>query len=248
VFTVEGRRLVEDRVLAIARADERVVAGAAVGSLARSGGDRFSDVDLTFGIAADVPLMEVLTDWSAVLAEEFGAVRLFDLPSGGALYRVFLTADCLQVDLSVASESQFGAMGPDFRLLFGKALYRPSPAPPDATELIGYAAHHVVRARVCIERGRPLEAEYWISAVRDNAASLACLHHGLPVRYARGVDRLPGAVRDSLQDALVRSLDREELFRAARAAVSVLLAEARDTDPAALVGARLRALVQPDSE
>lgn len=248
MFTVEGRRLVEERVLAIARADGRVVAGAAVGSLARGAGDRFSDVDLTFGVAANVVLTEVLDDWSAHLAQEFGAVRLFDLPSGGALYWVFLTADCLQVDLSVAPESQFGAIGPDFKLLFGTAASRPSPALPDATELVGYAAHHVVRARVCIERDRPLEAEYWISAVRDNAASLACLHHGLPARYARGVDRLPVGVRDMLQDALVRSLNRAELFRAAGAAVSVLLAEARETEPAPRVGARLQALVQLEAE
>lgn len=33
-----------------AEEDERVVAAAAVGSLALNGGDRFSDLDLTFGI------------------------------------------------------------------------------------------------------------------------------------------------------------------------------------------------------
>jgi hypothetical protein len=39
----------------VADKDERVVAGAAVGSLAVDGGDRFSDLDLTFGIA-DLPM------------------------------------------------------------------------------------------------------------------------------------------------------------------------------------------------
>jgi hypothetical protein len=41
-------------VLGLAEEDERVVAGALVGSLAVNGADRFSDLDLTFGIADDV--------------------------------------------------------------------------------------------------------------------------------------------------------------------------------------------------
>src|SRR5437764_3812496 len=49
VFTVEQRDALRDRLLRLAEEDERVVAGAAVGSLAVDGGDRFSDLDLTFG-------------------------------------------------------------------------------------------------------------------------------------------------------------------------------------------------------
>jgi hypothetical protein len=41
-------------LLRVAEEDERVVAGAAVGSLAVDGGDRFSDLDLTFGTAGRV--------------------------------------------------------------------------------------------------------------------------------------------------------------------------------------------------
>ena len=46
------------------------VAGAAVGSLAVDGGDRFSDLDLTFGIADDVPVTAALDDWTAASIEE----------------------------------------------------------------------------------------------------------------------------------------------------------------------------------
>jgi hypothetical protein len=45
VFSVEDRQRVHDRVLELAAADDRVVAGAVVGSLA-DGGDRWSDLDL----------------------------------------------------------------------------------------------------------------------------------------------------------------------------------------------------------
>ncbi len=51
MFTVEQRDALRDRLLRLAQEDERVVAGAVVGSLASDGGDRYSDLDLTFGIA-----------------------------------------------------------------------------------------------------------------------------------------------------------------------------------------------------
>jgi hypothetical protein len=53
VFTVEFRERVRDRVLELARNDARVVAGAAVGSSALGGGDRWSDLDLTFGVEGE---------------------------------------------------------------------------------------------------------------------------------------------------------------------------------------------------
>src|SRR5207248_2023937 len=55
VFTVEQRDALRERVLTLAENDRRVVAGAAVGSLALGGGDRFSDLDLTFAGADDLP-------------------------------------------------------------------------------------------------------------------------------------------------------------------------------------------------
>src|SRR6266540_5370045 len=62
VFTVEQRDALREHLLRLAEEDERVVAGAAVGSLAVDGGDRFSDLDLTFGIADHVLVNDVLLD------------------------------------------------------------------------------------------------------------------------------------------------------------------------------------------
>ena len=155
----------------------------------------------------------VLDDWSERLVEEFDAARLLDLPSGGAIYRVFLLCGCLQFDLSFSPATQFGAIGPNFRLLFGTTIEKPFIAPPSARELFGYAVHHAVRARVCIERSRYWQAEYWISSLRDNAMSLACRRLGLPAYYGRGFDDLPEDVRRGFADALVRSLERVELLR-----------------------------------
>jgi hypothetical protein len=234
MFSVEDRDRVRERVLEWAASDPRVVAGAVVGSLAHEEGDRWSDLDLTFAVADGVPVDDVLGDWTRKLVDELAAVRLFDLPSGASIYRVFLIPDCLQFDLSFTPASAFGAGGPKFRLLFGSAVEKPYADPPSTQELLGYAVHHALRARFCIERGRYWHAEYWISGVRDYALSLACARRGLPARYGRGFDDLPADVRDVFGAALVRSLDRDELLRALGSAVGGLL---RETDEVRELGA-----------
>jgi hypothetical protein len=93
------------------------------------------------------------------------------------------------------------------------------------------AWHHVVHARICIERAKPWQAEYWISGVRDQVLALACLRLGLPTSYAKGADALPVEVTSGLEAALVRSLAPEELRRALREAATQLLGELEATDP-----------------
>jgi predicted nucleotidyltransferase len=244
VFSVQDRERVRDHVLQMASSDTRVVAGAVVGSLARDEGDRWSDLDLTFAVADGVPVADVLEDWTRRLAEDFGAVELFDLPTGGAIYRVFLLPGCLQFDLSFSSASEFGAIGPNFMMLFGTAVRKPFAQPPAAHELFGYAVHHAVRARFCIERGRYWEGEYWISGVRDAALSLACRRRDLPARHARGFDALPADVRDAFAGALVQTLDRERLLRALGSAIEGLLREGDEVrELAAKVEPQLRQLM-----
>ena len=75
MFSVEQRDAVRARMLQLGDEDDRVVAGAAVGSLAVGTGDRFSDLDLTFGIVDHVPVADVLNDWKRTLIDEQGAVR-----------------------------------------------------------------------------------------------------------------------------------------------------------------------------
>jgi hypothetical protein len=103
---------------------------------------------------------------------------------------------------------------------------KPHTQPPAAQELFGYAVHHALRARFCIERGRGWQAEYWISSLRDNGLSLACRRRGLPAVHGRGFDSLPGEVREAFKGALVRSLERGELLRALGCAIEGLLQEA----------------------
>lgn len=214
MYSIEDRNRIRDYVLQIADSDKRVVAGAVVGSLALTEGDRWSDLDLTFAVADDVSMFDVLEDWTRIIMREFKAAHLFDLPSGPSIYRVFLLPDCLQFDLSFTPASKFGATGPKFRLLFGNAIKKPFMQSPSADELFGYAVHHALRARFCIERGRFWQAEYWISQTRDYALNIACFSRGLPANNGRGYDELPSDVHDRFSGTLVKALTRDELFRA----------------------------------
>jgi len=244
MFRAEDRERAQAVVLEWAAEDPRVVAGAVVGSRALGDGDRWSDLDLTFGVADGTAVTDVLEDWTVRLGERFDAVPLFDVPAGPAIYRVLLLPGALQLDLSFTPAAEFGARGPEFRLLFGSARVKAHPPPPDARALFGEAVHHALRARVCVERGRPWQAEYWVSGVRDAALSLACRRLGLPARYGRGYDALPSDVRDAFRDALVRSPERGELLRALGAAIEGLLREADEVrDVAARVERDLRALL-----
>ena len=231
MFTVEQRDALRDRVLRLAEEDERVVAGAAVGSLALGGGDRFSDLDLTFAIADDVPVAVVLDDWTTRLADHDGAVRLADLERGPTVYRVLLLPDALQFDLSMTPAAQFRPGGPRFRLLFGQtAGEMVSPTPPVAGDLFGWGVIYALHARACVERGRLWQAEHYVGAVRDHALALACLRHGVPAVQARGYDDLPVETLERFAHTHVEGLDPAVLRSALAASVRELAHEAAQAD------------------
>ena len=230
MFTVEQRDALRERVLALAEQDRRVVAGAAVGSLADDSGDEFSDLDLTFAVADDVSVAEVLGDWTRRLRDELAAVKLVDLERGPTIYRVFLLPDALQFDLSLRPAAHFAPAGPRFRLLFGEAGSGAAggPEPPSADDLFGWGVIYGLHARACIERGRVWQAEHYVGAVRDRALSIACLRHELPAVQARGYDDLPADVLARLGETHVGSLEPERLRGALSTAVRALLHEARE--------------------
>src|SRR4029453_15930077 len=165
VFRIEQRDALRARMLQLADEDERVVAGAAVGSLAVGTGDRFSDLDLTFGIADGVPIAQVLEEWTRTLGDELDAVGLADLEVGPTIYRVFLLPDALQFDLSMTPAADFRPAGPRFQLLFGETaadepevrrppggLFIPTPAGGEGIFRVG---RHLFTARTRLYRAWP---------------------------------------------------------------------------------------------
>ncbi len=230
MFTAEQRDALRERVLTLAEQDRRVVAGAAVGSLALGGGDRFSDLDLTFAVDDDVLVAEVLDDWTRRLSHESAAVHLVDLERGPTIYRVFLLPDALQFDLSLTPAARFAPAGPRFRLLFGETAEGEAraPEPPTPGNLFGWGVIYGMHARACIERGRVWQAEHYIGAVRDHALSLACLRRELPAVQARGYDDLPADTVAGFDGTHVGSLQPGLLRSALSAAIRALLHEGKE--------------------
>lgn len=241
MFTVAERDAVRDRVLELAAEDSRVVAAAVVGSLALGPGDAWSDLDLTFGVADDVELGDVLDDWTDRVAE-LGGIKLFDLPAGPAIYRVFLLPGCLQVDLSFTPAARFAPAGPTWRLLFGSSGEPAHRTPRPIEEIVGYGALYAVHAFSSIARGRVWQAEHWITGIRDEALALATRRRGLREAEYRGADELPPDVLERAGATRARELQEGDLRRALRAAIALLLAEAGDD--ADHVEERLRELVR----
>ena len=227
MFSVEQRDALREHLLQLAEVDERVVAGAAVGSLAVDSGDRFSDLDLTFGIADHVPVADVLDDWTRTLIDKLDAVHLADLERGPAIYRVFLLPGALQFDLSMTPAARFRPAGPRFRLLFGETAAGDLevPAPPVAHELFGWGVIYALHARACIERGRVWQAEHYVGAVRDHALSLACLREGVPAVQARGYDDLSTETLARFEAAHVDAPEPQALRPALAASVLALMHE-----------------------
>ena len=243
MFTVERRDALRERVLRLGEEDERVVAGAVVGSLAVDAGDRFSDVDLTFGVADGAQVADVLDDWTRLLIGELDAVPLVDLQRGPTTYRVFLLPDTLQLDLSMTPASQFRPAGPRFRLVFGEtAADDPEAPPPPARadlfistpavpgDIFGWGVIYALHSRACIERGRAWQAEHYVGAVRDHALALACLREGVTAVQARGHDDLSVETRARYEEAHVGSLEPEALWAALAASVVALTSEGIEAD------------------
>jgi len=260
VFTVEQRDALRERVLRLAQEDERIVAGAAVGSLAVDRADRFSDLDLTFGVADHLRVADVLADWTHTLTHELAAVQLAELERGPTTYRVFLLPDLLQLDLSMTPAAQFRPAGPRFRLLFGETAAGGSEAPAPsvagdlfpstpalAADIFGWGVIDAVYARTCIERGRVWQAEHYVGAVRDHALSIACLRQGLPAVQARGYDDLSAETLARFQAVHTCTVEPGALRSALAGSVLALLREGADArlPHADVIAERLAELGKP---
>jgi hypothetical protein len=231
MFTSEERSRLRSELLEYAANDSRMQAAAVTGSAAVDNEDRWSDIDLAFGVTDDAAVPNVLSDWTAYMYSRHGALHHVDIRAGAWIYRVFLLSSTLQVDLAFVATSEFRALAPTFRLLFGTAKDAQPAAPPQLASMAGLGWLYALHARSCIARGKVWQAEYMISGIRDNALALACAYHHLPTVHGRGIDQLPKSVSGLFEGSLIRELDGAELFRAFRAAVDGLLTVMREADP-----------------
>ncbi len=230
MFTPEERARLRFELLEDAARDSRISGAAITGSGAAEQEDRWSDIDLAFGVGDAAELPNVLSDWTARMYVRHSALHHTDVKSGGWIYRVFLLRSSLQVDLAFVSCTDFRALAPTFRLVYGRANEPRYALPPQPPDIIGLGWLYALHARSCIARHKLWQAEYMISAVRDHALALACIRHGLPAAHGRGIDRLPSGVTAQLEESLVRHLDTVELLRAFRVVTDVFLREIQSAD------------------
>jgi predicted nucleotidyltransferase len=239
LFSPEERDRLREQIVAAARADKRITGAAMTGSSALGNQDKWSDIDLFFGVRDEEDLAGAMAAMTELMYREHGALHHFDVVAGPATYRVFLMRSTLQVDLAFTPASSFGAVAPSFMVLFGQPVERTPIAPATAMSLLDYGWLYALHARSSIERGKVWQAEYMISLIRDQVIAASCVRHGLPAREGRGVDRLPQNEKQRFEVALVRSLEPAELRRAMRAAIDCLVDEVSHVD------ARLAARIEP---
>jgi predicted nucleotidyltransferase len=230
VFTPEERERLRTELIEAAGNDPRITGVALTGSAAGDREDRWSDIDLAFGVSAEAGVQPTLADWSQQMYERHGCLHHLDVFVGDTVYRVFFLPSTLQVDLAFSPEAEFGARAPTFKLLSGRSVERSKITPPDPETLIGYAWLYALHARSSIARGKAWQAEYMIHTVRDRVLTLACVRHGLPAPEGRGFDRLPAPVLAQIAETLVRRPDAAELTRAFQAVVMALLVEVHGFD------------------
>jgi predicted nucleotidyltransferase len=70
VFTSDQRDALRRQLLRLAEKDPRITGAAVTGSAADGREDRWSDIDLYFGVADDVALEAVVVDWTDYLYGE----------------------------------------------------------------------------------------------------------------------------------------------------------------------------------
>lgn len=222
MFTVSYREDVRNRIIDKAKQDECIAAAAVVGSYALGNEDRWSDIDLTFGVKEGFQIVDILQSWTRYVIQEFSAVVLLDVQRGNTIYRVFMLPGCLQLDLSFSPERDFGAVGQNFKLLYGNHYKKLESKSESVNELFGWVIHHLVRARFCAERNRLWQAEFWLSEARDYSLKLACFAHNLNPDYARGFDDLPVEILSSYKQAFVNEISKHEILRVIKVIISAL--------------------------
>lgn len=225
MFTIEERDNIRNEIIKTAQGDPRISGGAVTGSASAGQEDRWSDIDLAFGVHDESQLQTVLSNFTNFMYGKFHAVHHLDVLSGSWIYRVFLLENTLQVDLAFVGQSEFGARAPSFRLLFGTSNDLPKPTVKDNKEVVGWAWLHALHARSSIERNKLWQAEYFISGMRDYVFGLSCLRLGLPDRQGRGIDKLPAELKAKMEQGLVREMNAKELRRAFRAVSEVFFEE-----------------------
>jgi hypothetical protein len=229
IFTPEERERLRDELVLAAHNDPNLSGAAHTGSAATARLDRWSDIDLALCLRPAASYKQVVADWTERLYQ-CGAISHVDVTRGATLFRVFLLKNTLQVDVAFWRADEFGAMGPNFRLIFGEAK-PPQPAgQPNPHALIGMAWLYALHVRSSLARGRMLQADYMLSGMRNHVFELMCVRCGVIAQQGRGLDDLPVAEREMAIACIPSSLEPAEMQRAFQETIQALVNEIGTVD------------------
>ena len=224
IFTPEEREQLRDELISAARKDPNLCGAAHTGSAATGRLDHWSDIDLALCLKPTASYEQLVAAWTERLYQH-GAVAHMDVMRGATLFRVFLLKNTLQVDIAFWRAEEFGAMGPNFRLIFGEAKPPQAAGQPNPEALIGMAWLYALHVRSSLARGRILQTDYMLSGMRNHVFELMCLRCGVIAQQGRGLDDLPGAERGIAAACIPRSLEPVELKKAFQITMQVLIVE-----------------------
>lgn len=208
LFTHEDRERLRTALITTAQHDGDICAAAHTGSYARGCIDRWSDIDIALSVRADSALSDVVARWTATMYGQHGAVAHNDVYRDGTLFRVFILADTLQVDIAFWRAESFGATGPAFQIIFGSGKSAlAATAGQSHDDLIGMAWLYALHVRSSVNRGRFLQADYMLNGMRDQLGMLMTARRGLRADHGRGLDDLPAPLQRALRSTRPEHLD-----------------------------------------
>lgn len=173
MFSQLYRERARDRIIDEVKADKNILSAASIGSYARNEVDRWSDIDLTFGIDSATSSADAIEQYKKFIKEEFQGEFLFKISLKPIDYIVFLLPGCLQIDLSFSPQNHFGPLSEHFELLFGTHGAKPEVEPPsEIKEKFGLIVHHLLRSYVSLKRKQIPKAVDWLSKAQKYAMSI----------------------------------------------------------------------------
>lgn len=231
MFSPETRRALRERLVERARHDPGVAGAALVGSAATGREDSWSDIDLVLQVSSGHDPARVAADWTTWLRSEVDVADTLDVVAAGTLFRVFLLADSLQIDLSFWPFDAFRATQDGFTVLFGAPNEPTRPRPLDVAHHIGMGWLYALHARSALARDKLWQTSMMLDGIRDQIVMLACSRQGLDPHHGRDVDLLAARELEALGAARATRLDADELHRSKTAMINLLHAEVAQHDP-----------------
>lgn len=230
MFDIGEREALRQKMIERGREDARITACALVGSAARGEEDAWSDIDIALQLSEHAGLDEVSSDWTAWLRSSVEVADTLDVHGSGALYRVFLLSNSLQIDLSFWPHAPFRSTGEPMHLVFGEAWPSDAQSAQDPLEFIRMGWLYALHARSAVARGRTWQAEMMLAYLRDQVIALACLRLSLNPSHGRGAHLLPAGLSAQLAASRASTLTLGEQVRSLRDTLAVYRTEVAQHD------------------